>query len=269
MKFTETNNNLNFHVCNQEIYDQLIFDISNYTYSNIFDYLGKELLLTVLLPSRNNQFTYPDPKYQLGFEYQRNYTGLMATKKREQGKTKRGLFDFKIKVDNSVDKAHYQIFKELLEFPTLSNCVNVWTGNFSPSALANNSNEEFALEELMLMMFEQEVNWGDEDFQAYSAFSRSKFAKPRDMLMGFINIVFTNKKVNAIPNWQWNKKTNPPTRSTPDFGGPYAEYDVTLKNTYFEPYRSHGGALMQGEIADLFKRTASLFLDNPLYRIEK
>lgn len=112
------------------------------------------------------------------------------------------------------------------------------------------------------MMFEQEINWGDEDFQAKSRFSISQDAKPRDMLMGFTNIVFTNGNVKSIPNWIKNKNGY---RTTPNFGGNYDDYDITLKNTYFQPYRNPAGGLMQGEIKNLFLRTASLFLNNPLY----
>ncbi|UPO91086.1 hypothetical protein [Niallia sp. Man26] len=184
----------------------------------------------------------------------------MATNKVENGKTKRGLFDFKIKVDSSTNKTHYQILNDLLAFSSLPNCVNVWTGACSPQSLTTNVDERFVLEELILMMFEQEINWGDEDYQAYSAFSMSKFAKPRDVLMGFINIVFTNRTVDAIPNWQFGNK------STPDFGGAYGKYDTTLKNTYFKPYRSHGGGLMQGTMKELFGRTSLLFLNNPIYK---
>lgn len=256
--FIKINKHLDYFACNQQAYDQLVHDINNYSPNNIFEFFGKQLLLTVLLPSRNNQYTYAIPNHQLGFEYQRNYAGLMATKKVEKGKTKRGLFDFKIKVDSSTNKTHYMVFSDLLAHSSLPSCVNVWTGIYSPLSLTTNANERFALEELILMMFEQEVNWGDEVFQAFSAFSRSKSAKPRDVLMGFTNIVFTNKKVDAIPNWQGNK--------TPDFGGAYANYDVTLKNTYFQPYRSNGGALMQGAVRDLFFRTSQFFVNNPIYK---
>ncbi|MBD8590395.1 hypothetical protein IFT92_21840 [Peribacillus simplex] len=261
-QFMEANSFLNLNECKQSTYDLLVSEVSHFRRSNMFEGLAKELLLTVLLPSRNNTFTYNIPNHQLGFVYQRNYTGLMATKKVEKNKTKRGLFDIKVQVDSTPNKTHYMVFSDLLKNSALSKCVNVWTG-FYPLTLTSDVDERFALEELTLMMFEQEVNWGDEDFQAYSAFSLSKRAKPRDVLMGFTNIVFTNRKVDSIPNWQYDYNKN---KSTPDFGGAYGDFDITLKNTYFTPYRSNAGALMQGAIRELFLKVAKLFINNPKYK---
>ncbi|MGG1630321.1 hypothetical protein [Rossellomorea sp. NRS-1567] len=120
----------------------------------------------------------------------------------------------KVQVDKSTNKTHFMMFKDLLRHSSLNNCVNVWTGFYPPRSVASYPDEQLALEELMVMMFEQEINWGDENFQAFAAFSIKRAAKPRDMLMRFANIVFTNRSVESIPNWQWDKAKK--FRSTPD-----------------------------------------------------
>ncbi|MGH0679039.1 hypothetical protein ACQVPP_17730 [Bacillus luti] len=257
-QFTKDNKFVNNAICSQETYSTLVNDIQTFKPINPFEELAQHLLLTVLLPSKNNKFIYTVNNHFFGFEYQRNYSGLMAKK---TDKPKRGLFDFKIRIGDSLDYTHYQAMKGLLANSTLQNCKSIWQ-DATPNSLTPKQNEMHMLEVLKLMLFEQEINWGDEDFQAYSAFSPNCGAKPRDMLMGFIDMAFALDDVDKIPNWITNKY-NPKIKMTPNFGGRYKDYDKTLKAKHFNPYRTKSTPLMQGTIKNLFNKTAKLFNNNP------
>lgn len=254
----------------QETYDQLVQDVSQFQPQTLYEFYAKQLLALVLLPSKGDTYLInvkqDKVNVNMGFIYQRNYKGKMATNKVVKEEPKRGLFDFRVKVGNRENKTHYDIFNDLLRNKnlTLSQCEEVWKGSSTLQTIAKDGWEWFALQELSLMMFEQEVNWGEEDFQADSRFSFSTQAKPRDMLMGFTKMVLMNGNANSIPHWrkEGGKKT------TPDFGGPYKIYEITLKNTYFDPYRNVNGALMQGAMKGLFLRVGNLFMNNPIWKNE-
>lgn len=61
---------------------------------------------------------------------------------------------------------------------------------------------------LALLMFEQELNWGNEIWQRQTNFPpriESPYQRPRDMIMGFLGIVFYYRDVDAILNWKYKK----------------------------------------------------------------
>ncbi|MEB4887661.1 hypothetical protein [Priestia megaterium] len=259
-QFKVNNTYINHNVCTQPVYDSLVTNLHFFPPQNLFEELAKELLLVILLPSRRNEFTFVIQNRPFGFVFQRNYSGLMANKKVDRDK--KGLFDFKIRVGNSLTRTHFLAMEDLIRHSSLSNCEEVWQGAH-PKSISKTLNELFALVELLLMMFEQEINWGNEIFQAYSAFSPIYNAKPRDMLMGFTRMAFTHSDVNAIPNW---KKDYKGIKTTPDFGGKYKEYDITLKRNYFNCYRNSTNALMQGTIKSYFIEVSNLFVNNPKFK---
>jgi hypothetical protein len=254
------------YMCNQHLYDDLVKDINNFKPTTNYEALGKELLKLVLLPSLDDKFIYKVNGESIGFEYQRNYEGLMADET-NKNRPKRGLFDFKIHYSNQLNTTHFQVFQELINHSNLQNCQVIWDGVKIPKNITQNMNERLVLHKLMLMMFEQEVNWGDEQFQEFSAFPPSYGAEPRDMLMGFIDMMYKGGQtasVDNIPDWKTKKKTK--VKMTPIFGqeNKYAKYDKNLKATHFKPYRGNAtaGGLMKDEMRSLFLRTSNLFLVN-------
>jgi hypothetical protein len=253
------------NINNQRLYDELVNEVINFIPNSIFDFLGQELLKVVLLSTLQDNYIYNLNGVSLGFVYQRNYQGLMASKINEM-RPKRGLFDFKIHFSQLLNTTHYQVFNEIINQSKIDNCKKIWDGRNFPDSITSDYNEQLVLHKLMLMMFEQEVNWGDEQFQAFSAFSPSKGGEPRDMLMGFIDMMYNGGQivsVDNIPDWKtnWSGK-----KMTPIFGGKnkYAEYPKNLKDTHFEPYRGKAavGGMMVGGMRSLFLRTSNLFLVN-------
>lgn len=252
------------YMCNQDLYNDLANDINNFNPNSIFEEIGRCLLKTVLLPSRNDNYIYSLNGTSVGVVFQRNYKGKMADKN-NKNRPKRGLFDFKIHIAQRLNTTHYQVFSEIINQSNLNNCKKIW-GGMNPSQVTNNPNELLVLHKLMLMMFEQEVNWGDEPFQEFSAFSPLKGAEPRDMLMGFIDMMYNagqTASVDNIPDWKTNWTGE---KMTPVFGqkNKYAEYPKNLKDNHFKPYRGKAasGGMMVGEMRSLFLRTSNLFIVN-------
>lgn len=251
------------YLCNSNLYCEIIKDVFFYRPNTTYERLGKLLLTRVLIPSYNDKYLHNVNGASIGFEYQRNYSGRMADEK-NRNRPKRGLFDFKISTNGFLDTTHFRVFEEILEYSNLSNCISIWEGK-SPSVVTSNKNERIILYKLLLMMFEQEVNWGDESFQEFTAFPPSYQCAPRGMLMGFIDMMFNNgdfPRLSNIPDWKKNKKTE--KSMTPMFGpeNKYKGYEGKLKQTHFSPYREKGDAMMQGKLRSLFLRTSHLFLPN-------
>lgn len=253
------------YMCNQRLYDELVSDVNNFNPKSIYEELGQYLLKTVLLPSCKNSYIYLINGVTIGLVFQRNYSGKIADKNNKI-RPKRGLFDFKIHVANQLNTTHYQAFCEINNHSNLGNCKKIWNG-LNPSQVTNNPKELLVLHKLMLMMFEQEVNWGDEQFQEFTAFPPSFGGEPRDMLMGFIDMMFKGGKfvtVDNIPDWKTNSRTG--EIMTPIFGkkNKYSEFSKILKDTHFKPYRGKAvkGGLMEGEMRSLFLRTTHLFKSN-------
>lgn len=50
--FTTHNKYINYFICTKQNYDRLVQDINHFYPRNTFEVLGKQLLITVLLPSK-------------------------------------------------------------------------------------------------------------------------------------------------------------------------------------------------------------------------
>ena len=212
-----------------------------------------------------------------GLKY-RGYSGLMAnTRKRAVTRSHEGYYDFIICTGTRYEDkyghkpiTHYNLFQDLLENSSLENCEKVWIG-YAPWDVAKNQEEEQALCSLTLTMFEQEVNWGIESWQCNTNFPPSlvnPYQRPRDMLMGFINMLFNFKDVGRIPNWIYSiTKSGNQLPFTPSFGSTgYANYPQKYKK-YFECLKEDGRAkpLMHGNTLECFREKAKMAPNNPNY----
>lgn len=114
---------------------------------------------------------------------------------------KRGLFDFYANTGGRYRKlyggeaTHYNLFEDLYKSTNLNQCFRVWQGNEEISSIAKDENQYEALLTLSLLMFEQEINYGERIYQQFTNFKISNGFRPRDMLMGFINMMFKNKEL--------------------------------------------------------------------------
>lgn len=139
------------------------------------------------------------------FEYMKDYSGLMARVKVEHKKyarSKQGLFDIR-GVMNGQKLTHHQLFSDLLKYSNLRQCGMIWRGEIPEFT---NDKERHALITLAMLMFEQEINFGNESFQRKSWFSpnveKSTFKRPRDLLMGYIWYMFENKNVDCLKKFE-------------------------------------------------------------------
>lgn len=198
----------------------------------IYDYLVEKLFAIV----KEEEDTVNEIFEDITITYKENYTGRMATPKNSRVERKQGYFDFVINANPWGEINHYTFLKEILECSTLLNCEKVWAGEW-PYKIASSKREEKLLNILALFMFEQEVNWGGESWQRRSVFSadfnKPYSQRPRDMLMGFISMVFFEMSVEAIPDW------NPSNtyKKTPTFKKSFFEYNNHFKWN-FEKYKN-------------------------------
>ena len=118
------------------------------------------------------------------FTYKRNYQGLMARikpKYRKFSRAKQGYFDILGNMNNQ-NLTHKQLYSLLLETATFHECELVWRGEMPPAATGR---KKHGLISLAMLMFEQEINFGNENFQRKSHFSpvidNSYYLRPRDL----------------------------------------------------------------------------------------
>jgi hypothetical protein len=137
---------------------------------------------------------------------------------------KQSLFDFYVSTGNRYfnsyggDATHFNLIQDLLRYSNYINCLRIWRGD-DILDLIEDDDEREALTTLSLLMFEQEVNYGKYEFQQHTNFIKDepmkKNYRSRDMLMGFINMAFSDTDLyNNYPHW--NRENN--QKSYPHFG---------------------------------------------------
>lgn len=145
----------------------------------------------------------------------KGYDGYMAKKGGRTGgfKPKLGYYDFKFHAGDRYQRlygfslvTHYNLFRDLLQNSNLHNCIRVWKG-INPLDLDVELDEKQALLSLAVLMFEQEVNWGNLPFQKNSHFppnlSNPKKSRPRDMIMGMLLQAF-ELGIDNVLYWRIN-----------------------------------------------------------------
>lgn len=216
-----------------------------------------QLLSVVTNQQGNNFFNFLDYEGYV-FEYMRNYSGLMAKIKNKYkgfAKSKQGLFDIR-GVMNGQKLTHHQLFSDLLKYSNLRQCGMIWRGEIPEFA---NDKERHALITLAMLMFEQEINFGNENFQRKSRFSpnveNSIFKRPRDLLMGYIWYMFENKSVDCLKKFENSRGLLLPTD------------DLDVKKEFFNKLINQDKvhALMTNNYNNysLFLKIASNSRDNP------
>lgn len=151
------------------------------------------------------------------FEYRRDYSGLMAEinpKYKSLARSKQGLFDVRGTMNGAVLR-HDQLFEELLNNSNLYNCFEIWKGNIPQCR----SREEYnALISLAMLMFEQEINFGNEIFQRKSHFSQIQTdpnkRRPRDLLMGYLYYMFEQGNVDCLNQYKYQGQLHPPPKNS-------------------------------------------------------
>ncbi|MFA6308638.1 MAG: hypothetical protein WC677_02685 [Clostridia bacterium] len=237
----------------------------------MFNYLANKLLSDgdyIHLITENGDF---------GFEWRRNYSGLMAQPSRT-GKNKgvikkssQGLFDIFILTGSLFENSgvtHRDLIENLISQTSLQNCLLIWRGS-DPLDIANSTNEAEMLTTLMLMFFEQEINWGKERWQKYTYFAPRERTpnrlRPRDMLMGYISQAY-QLGVNNIAYWMTSRPTTAtfiaPDRS--NYG--YEDYPFEYKQFFLELEDDEfATALMTGNTVRAFRDASDSFSNNPHY----
>jgi len=225
--------------------------------------------LAIELLELDDHIFYSSPiSGDFGFEYMADYSGLMAQAPRtgkykgEVRRAKQGYFDVRILTGDRYGGhvTHRNILEDLLESSNERNCLHVWGGS-DPREMSVDDNEKEALTVIALLMFEQEVNWGNENWQRgsnYNPLKRNPTRKrPRDMLMGYIRMAFDYgiDRLDDLKYWMtskpgtlWQKNPNE-----------YKRYFSELEDT------SGAEAVMVGEILERFKDCAEAAPNNPHY----
>jgi len=174
--------------------------------------LRSEIMLYVELANRllatiESEVTYFEVNPNHRFEYKKNYSGLMADikpKYKNYARKKQGLFDIKGTMSKR-SLTHNEIFQMLLENATIEQCYCIWRGIWPANENLTNENIN-ALLALLMLMFEQEINFGNEIFQRKSHFSpltndpNSK--RPRDLLMGYVVYVFEKGNIESLKPYE-------------------------------------------------------------------
>lgn len=244
---------------------------------DIYVELAEQLLKVVVSKGKKDSFIFYESvkKDGFGFLYKRGYSGLMAQPGRTgatKGKVRRkqGLFDVQILTGSRFEGkvSHRDLFEDLLENSSLGMCQKVWRGD-DPRRFGRCRNEKAVLVTLALLMFEQEVNWGHEEWQKGSLFPpfvTDPFRRrPRDMLMGFIAQAFDlgEDRLDDLKYWM-RIKPGTVTFGSPERGGPkfFRQYP---KKKYFTGLEDDqkATALMVGEMRVKFREMASRKRDNP------
>lgn len=230
----------------------------------IYKDLAIELINIATNPNISTSYDwYSSDTGRYGFDYKRNYTGRMANPYKAKARKKQGYFDFKIHAGpwNAIN--HYKFLGEILNKTTLDACEKVWKGE-SPLNITNNESEREILITLALLMFEQEVNWGDQSWQRDTNFkpdfSNPNFKRPRDMLMGFISVVFTNNSVDAIPHWKLNEAGS---KSSPTFIHEFGQYEEWFKSHFLQYENNIDAEPLMISYVEKFQNVLDGTIDNP------
>lgn len=186
---------------------------------SLYQQAANDLLYVV----RNRQFGdsfYFLREQNFVFEYRRDYSGKMAMNLKMKHvnliREKQGYFDVR-GIMNGRIMTHEQILRDLYRFSNLNQCFLVFQG-FIPET--DNREEKDALLSLAMAMFEQEINFGKENFQQYSHFSPTidevpNYRRPRDLLMGYVWYMFIQGSVRWLNDYLYENKLIFPGTNTP------------------------------------------------------
>lgn len=215
---------------------------------------GEIVLVEKLIPGglklfRPKKTVHTSEKYGEFFIEYRSYNGLVAFKahkKYEEADSRwkaqylnHGVFDFYFDASRRYeelyggDATHSNIFRDLYTYATYEQCLSVYNGE-EINHLDLDSDQSDALTVLSWLFFEQELNYGSLPFQQYSNFTITNQFRPRDMIMGFLSMMYLDKETfDAYPHWNFK-------RTSPTFG---AEGFPRLENRYRVFFENLNGSL--------------------------
>lgn len=247
---------------------------------DVYKLLAEDFIKLVKSGERYYVFFKSPSKRDFGFEHMQGYSGLMA-QPRKTGKNagivkkqKQGLFDIRLITGDRYDGkvTHRALIIDLLKHSSLDNCFEAWKGG-DPREIGANDDEKEALTTMVLMMFEQELNWGNETWQRGTYFppyqTRPCQRRPRDMIMGFVHQAF-DLGIDNLDKMKYWMKIKPGTLcfNNPDGNNQFFRQYPPEYKKYFDRLEGVEGAeaLMVGEFRDRFRELAEAFPDNPLYK---
>jgi len=201
----------------------------------------------------------------ISLELQLGYTGLMARgayegyrKRWNTGRKKVGCFDFKIfdtTGDTDVPLVHMKVLKDALEHLDKRLIESVYIG-VDPLTLSRNPEVVTTLGTVQHSMLEQEVNWGDEDFQSKTYFLPSKGLRPRDFIMAYL------RRTLSEPEFL---KTVEPKRAA---SGTWGVLRPPIEKEWV-PFResksSDARPWLEGDLLVRYRSAADAMPDNPYY----
>ncbi len=242
----------------------------------IFYLLADELQKIVNSTADDYIFYSTEQNGDFGFQYMRNYSGLMAKPPktgRNAGilkKSKQGYFDITVSHGTRYlsGVTHRMIFHDIMEHSSLDKCFDVWRGT-DPRTIEGTNDEQEALVTLCLLMFEQEINWGTEDWQKNSNFAPYQRTpnrrRPRDMIMGFLRQAF-DLGIDNIKYWMKIKPGTVTFNNPEGDNADYGSYPATHKR-YFEELQQMDGtaALIVNDYRESFRKIANAAATNPRY----
>ena len=213
---------------------------------------------------------------EIGFRINYNYTGLMAQPSRtgrNKGKVKRrkqGLFDIFIISGSLLPKSmsHRDILVLATTNTTKENCYRVWRGE-NPLYVGTSELEQATLTLIMLSFFEQELNWGAQEWQRFTFFEPKQTiphrVRPRDMLMGYILQAY-DLGVENVAYWQKSRPTTTTFLSPNKDNYGFDDYPENYKR-YFTDLRDdlYAEALMNKENVKMIREYTRNVENNPFY----
>ncbi|EZP58428.1 hypothetical protein BW42_03110 [Exiguobacterium sp. RIT341] len=128
-----------------------------------------------------------------------------------------GIFDFYLEAGERYRMlfqgraTHRNVFQDLFSHVTYEQCQDVYEGR-EINHRDLNANQSDVLVVLSWLFFEQELNYGSQSFQQFSHFKKENLFRPRDMVMGFLCMMYENTPIyNEYPHWNQNQ-------TSPHFG---------------------------------------------------
>ena len=257
---------------------------------NIFDMLSRKLIDVYHQQEsediEGDIFTWFETSNgKFGFKFMRNYSGKVASEFK-QGKVNRqqGLFDIQvitgIKFGNPSNGEDYKVThkdccESLIDCCNVEQVLEVWRGK-SPLEIGDNDEQKETLATMAMLMFEQEINWGDWKSNPWQYNRHTHFApykkkgweekkRPRDMILGFILQGFENG-IEEIKYPMTGKR-----RGTWYFGSSfqglgYANYPSELKMFFTQLKEMDGGKpVLYGEILDRLHKISDNEGNNPRF----
>ena len=199
---------------------------------------------------------------------QLDYSGLMAKdayrqwrKKKHENRRKVGCFDFQIYRREGAEEVpitHARVVERTPALVDREQVEKVYLGE-DPWEVGGTEERILTLQEAQLAMLEQEVNWGDEPFQAWTHFSPSSGRRPRDYLMAYLRRAFAEPGfLEQLRGMRMRAASGrdvlPPPRGK--------EWE-----RYLEPRDSRAKPWLWGELLERFRRAAEQMPDNPYYKL--